>query len=195
MRWVEIIRAEEDAIEYRILEWADVRGLWDANSDKTRNISVMGEIIASCPSAWVTAEEYDHGWPGRSGVEYKIETKNPELLRKEIKERVETIIQPPQVNQIASQAQALTQAQAVDGSKDQIIGLLMHWAVGARGVRLPAGYQGMAEANSRNLKAAAKIISEQQYDKTKIKAILVDLEKKLHSDFLRKKIKSIIQNL
>lgn len=189
MRWVEILRAEEDTIDWEILDWADARDLWDEHYDKTKYFSVVADILSKCSSVEVTSEQYDHDAPGRSGLEYTIETDNPELLKKEIFAQIQIIIQPPLIEQITPQAQVLT------GEKDQIIGLLTMWASAARNLRLPAGYQGMAEANSRNLEVAAREISEGNYDKEKIAEILATLITKIHSDNIKNKIKRIIGSL
>jgi hypothetical protein len=189
MRWVEILRAEEDAIDWKILDWAGARDLWDEHYDKTKYFSVVTDILSKCSSVEVTSEQYDHGAPGRSGLEYTIETDNPKLLKKEIFAQIQIIIEPLLIERITPQAQVFT------GEKDQIIGLLMMWASTARNLRLPAGYQGMAEANSRNLEVAAGEISAENYDKEKVAEILATLITKINSDSIKTKIKKIIRSL
>ena len=69
MRWVEILRAEEDTIDWEILDWADARDLWDEHYDKSKYFSVVADILSKCSSVEVTSEQYDHDAPGRSGLE------------------------------------------------------------------------------------------------------------------------------
>ena len=52
MRRVEILRAEEDTIDWEILDWADARDLWDEHYDKTKYFSVVADILSKCSSVF-----------------------------------------------------------------------------------------------------------------------------------------------
>jgi hypothetical protein len=189
MKWVQIIRAEEDTIDWDILDWADARELWDEHYDKTQNFSLVRDILSKCPSAEVISEEYDFDLPGRSGVEYVIETNNPDSLKKEIIDQIKILIQLTRIDQLSSQAPSATINQ------DQIINFLLKQAVALEGIRVPAGYEGMAQVTVRALKSVAKTLSKGHCEKPQISALLSELIQKVYGEGLKADLRKIIDDL
>ena len=184
-----IICAEEDTISSEILNWAGARDLWDEHYEKTGYFSVVYDILSSCHSAEVIAKQYDNDAPGRSGIEYTIKTDNPEQLKKEVMAAVVNIIKPADADRIPSQAPVLAY------SAGDIARILMGLAAAARRTRLPAGYQGMAESNYRNLTAAAESVLAASCDKSTIRDILAALNKKIYGEAIRSDINKVIEKL
>jgi hypothetical protein len=137
----------------------------------------------------VISEEYDFDLPGRSGVEYVIETNNPDSLKKEIIDQIKILIQLTRIDQLSSQAPSATINQ------DQIINFLLKQAVALEGIRVPAGYEGMAQVTVRALKSVAKTLSKGHCEKPQISALLSELIQKVYGEGLKADLRKIIDDL
>jgi len=189
MKWIEIIRADDDVIDWEILDWADARELWDKHYDETQKFSVIREILPNCSSAEILKEKYDFDMPGRNGIVYVIQTNNSELLREEIISHINNIIYSAQINQLAIHELAST------AKENQVINFLLDQAVTARNMHLPAGFQGMAEASARTLEAAATELSNGHYKNSEVSEILVELVQKIHGVGIQAEIRKFIRKL
>lgn len=189
MKWIEIIRADDDVIDWEILDWADARDLWDKHYDETQKFSVIREILPNCSSAEILKEKYDFEMPGRSGIEYVIQTNNAELLREEIISHINNIIYSARIDQIPIHKLASI------AKENPAINFLMDQAATARNMRLPAGFQGMAEASARTLEAAATELSKGHYKSSEVAEILAELARRIHGNGIQADIRKFIKNL
>jgi hypothetical protein len=188
-KWVEIIKSEEDSINFEIVRWAGIDQLWEDNYELLSSCNLIQDIMPFCGSAEINKEEYDCEFPGRSGILYSIETNNPESLKHEIMQLVGDIISPRDNNvNVSSQAQS-------SPTVVQIVDILMGEAAGVRNLRAPAGYQGMAEQSAREMEAAAKLLMENNTSREDAVVILSNLTRKIRVSGSRSRIEGIISRL
>ena len=92
--WIEIVSADDDVVGGELLSWADLNDLWDKNRIILDNYSVVRDVLEHCSSAFVEKEEWDAGAPGRSGRWHRISTNDPDVLKTELRERIEELLLP-----------------------------------------------------------------------------------------------------
>jgi hypothetical protein len=188
-KWAEIIKSEEDSINFEIVRWAGIDQLWEDNYELLSNCNLIQDIMPFCEAAEINQEEYDCEFPGRSGILYSIETNNPEILKHEIRQLVGDIISPRDNNvNVSSQIQS-------SPTVDEIVDILMGEAAGVRNLRAPAGYQGMAEQSAREMEAAAKLLLENNKSLEDAVVILSNLILKIRVSSSKSRIDGIIKGL
>lgn len=92
--WIEIVSADDDVVGGELLSWANLNDLWDENRIILDNYSVVRDVLEHCSSAVVEKEEWDAGAPGRSGLWHRISTNDPDVLKTELRERIEELLLP-----------------------------------------------------------------------------------------------------
>ena len=91
MEPIEIAAADDDMIAVEVLKWSGCLELWNEHElDEDYNFTT--DVLEMCDSAWVDAEEWDAGAPGRSGVWYVVTTEAPDELKAEIRARIDELI-------------------------------------------------------------------------------------------------------
>lgn len=188
--WIKILsEIEDDSIDWQILDWAEVRDLWDEHYDLLYRYSVVGDLLPDCDSAEIISEEYDCDFPGRSGVLYTIETNDPEQLKLEIRDRIEQLINPPPQSIFTTIDP--TQVREIE----QIVDFLMAEAATVRNLRAPAGYQVLAVGTANALEAAAQDLLTGSWDKARLSSHLSALLDKIASSGTQSALKTILKNL
>ena len=92
MEWTEVVSADDDMIESEILDWSGCTDLWEEH-ELSDDFTVINDVVEMCDSAFIDAEEWDGGAPGRSGTWYVVRTDNPDKLKGQIRSRIEELIE------------------------------------------------------------------------------------------------------
>ena len=92
MEWTEIASADDDMMESKMLRWSGCSELWEEHQ-LGDEFNVIDDVVEMCDSAFVDAEEWDGGAPGRSGTWYVIQTDDPAKLKEQIRARIEELIE------------------------------------------------------------------------------------------------------
>lgn len=183
-----IIEADDDAVNWEIIAWADIQDIWESNERILNNINLVIDVIPSCVNAEIDSEEWDGDFPGRSGVFYKIYSCNPEALKEEIKYHILEIISQKTFSKTAKIYQ-----QPNIKTAHQIVDLLMAEAAYFRNIRGPAGYSGMGIATAEQLEKGAIVFNQGAWDKDSIIAELKKLKNEIkHSPGSQNLIQRII---
>ena len=142
MTWVEIIKAEEDTVDWEILRWVALREFWDAHTSKLSRYSIVKDILPSCSAVEVQTQEYDLNFPGRSGTNYIIETNNEVSLKRELQEKIHALIHsttpkidqpsynPPSIYQMIFDQNSLRDFLSSEATSLKLSGVSGIWAKG-----------------------------------------------------------------
>jgi len=89
-RWVEIVSADDDMVEQKLIEWAGLDQAWDDNElFSVQDFMPMAECAKNIE---MECENWGGETPGRSGVWHRVSTNNPEALKKELRGMVAKLL-------------------------------------------------------------------------------------------------------
>ena len=147
-----IILTDDSLIDREIIKWANLDDLSEQYPELFERISLVSDVVEHCPSAHVFKSIYDFDLPGRSGVEYRIETAQENNLVHEIRNRLRELIDS------ATNSGTSTRPAAKCGRRtaSDITVLLLALADRLQSIRAPAGYQGIAMSAVRKIRKAAE---------------------------------------
>lgn len=172
-------RAVDDVVSGEVLEWSGLSDYWHANASILDNFSVIRDVLPYCDSCFVQAEQWDANIPGRSGTCFTILTSDPAWLRKQMRERIDELIQAAMLPS-ARQVSSVVSENSIDSLSD-ITARLSAIAYGLEQTRfLPAGYAAAPKAIAKKLRGAISVITAGDLSDSEIKAILVGLADGIH---------------
>jgi hypothetical protein len=147
-----IILTDDSLIDREIIQWADLDDLAEQYPELFERINLVSDVVEHCSSAHVFKSIYDFDLPGRSGVEYRIETARESDLVQEIRDRLRELIDS------ATNSGSPTRPAAEGGRRtaSDIAVLLLALADRLQSIRAPAGYQGIAMSAVRKIRKAAE---------------------------------------
>lgn len=147
-----IILTDDSLIDREIIQWANLKDLAEQHPQLFERINLVRDVIEHCPSAEVFKSMYDFDLPGRSGVEYRIETALEHDLVHEIRDRLKELID------LAKNSGSPTRPAVECGTRtaSDIAVLLLALADHLQSIRAPAGYQGIAMPAVRKIRKAAE---------------------------------------
>lgn len=90
--WMTLFEADDDQIEALVLSWSGLWNLWNENELFMDNHFIV-DIVELCSNVEVITEAWDEGMPGGSSVIFKINSNNPDALKKELTERVVALLE------------------------------------------------------------------------------------------------------
>lgn len=151
----EIIRCDDDSINWEILYWSDLSEFWRENENVLGNYSVLSDILMHCRNVLIEEEEYDFDFPGRSGINYVIYTDNATALKDELFSRLKDLTKP--MNSFTSNGnKSFSESKSFQiGSCQQLVEYLKGQAAAIKTIRGPAGYGGMITTSVNILEQTA----------------------------------------
>jgi hypothetical protein len=147
-----IILTDDSLIDGEIIRWANLDDLAEQYPELFERINLVSDVVEHCPSAHVFKSIYDFDLPGRSGVEYRIETAQENDLVHEIRNRLRELIG----SATNSGSPTRPAVECVTGTASDIAALLLALADQLQSIRAPAGYQGIAMPAVRKIRKAAE---------------------------------------
>jgi hypothetical protein len=184
-----IIFADDDQVQDELLNWAGLLDYWQGHSSVLDHHNVITDCLQKCEDVDIVTKEWDADFPGRSGVQYKIYTRNSKGLKRQIREKIDLLLEPhatPKTTKNFSESIC---------SLDDVINALSKEAAIYRNLREPPGYRGMGAAIARTIEDARKDFQTGEWDR---KSVIERLEKLRSHHFGRSidaKVSSIINDL
>ena len=143
-----IIEADDDTVAGQLLDWAGLRDYWRQHQDKLDKYDIIRDVLENCEGVDIDREEWDGGFPGRSGVLHTISTADARQLKRDLRKGIDDLLNPP----LKPKPREL-QPEAVSTMEDLIV-LLTREAAVHRNRRYPAGYSGLGVTVANALEAA-----------------------------------------
>jgi hypothetical protein len=82
-KWRKIVSADDDTVCDELIEWAGLSDLW--TRFELDSFDFLQDYAELCDHIVIERKEWDHDFPGLSGIWHIIKTDNPKELKKELR--------------------------------------------------------------------------------------------------------------
>jgi hypothetical protein len=184
-----VVFADDDLVQHELLSWAGLLDYWEEHSSVLGKYNIITDCLEKCEDVDFVTKEWDADFPGRSGVQYKIYTRNSKGLKRQIREQIDLLLE--------SHAKPKTTKSFSENihSLDDVINALSKEAAIYQNLREPPGYRGMGAAIARTIENACKDFQTGEWDRKSVIERLETLRSHHFGRSIDTKVNSIINDL